>query len=90
MRLHPVVVNHSRKCNKAYKIPGSDLEIDSGVMISVPVSALHRDPKYYSDPEEFIPERFQDEELVQKNQFVFTPFGVGPRQCIGLFYHDGK
>jgi cytochrome P450 len=87
MRLHPVLLNHIRKCNKKYKIPGSDLEIDEGVMISIPLSAMHKDPQFYDDADKFLPERFLDEELVQKNQFIFTPFGIGPRQCIGKFFH---
>ncbi|XP_059478275.1 probable cytochrome P450 6a14 isoform X2 [Neocloeon triangulifer] len=83
MRIHPVVANHIRKCNTKYTLPGTDLEIDPGVLINVPVSALNKDPKYFPNPLKFDPDRFLDEQVVQQTQFIFTPFGIGPRQCIG-------
>lgn len=48
--------------------------------------ALHKDPQYYPDPEEFIPERFNAENQSDAS-FVnrpYLPFGDGPRVCIGL------
>lgn len=49
----------------------------------MPVQALQTDPEYFERPDEFIPERFEDEEAIHKNQFAYMPFGEGPRQCIG-------
>jgi cytochrome P450 len=44
---------------------------------------VHRDPRWYSDPEQFLPERWEGD-LVKKNpRFAYFPFGFGPRQCIG-------
>lgn len=47
--------------------------------------AIQRDPQYYSNPEQFVPERFSeqsksDPEFVNRPYF---PFGEGPRHCIG-------
>lgn len=43
---------------------------------------LHRDPRYWSHPARFQPERFLDVSLREKGN-IFFPFGSGPRLCIG-------
>ena len=47
-----------------------------------------RDPRYFPQPEEFLPERWLRENtgyLSYKNAHPFAcmPFGFGPRSCIG-------
>jgi cytochrome P450 len=50
---------------------------------------LHRHPKYWKDPESFQPERWihkddaAHEEFMAKIRFVYIPFSVGSRVCIG-------
>ena len=51
-----------------------------GTLIILYITGLHRNPKYWNDPNSFIPERFDDENA--KN-FAYYPFGAGPRLCIG-------
>lgn len=42
---------------------------------------IHRNPKYFSNPEEFNPDR---SELVDgKLPFAYIPFSAGSRNCIG-------
>lgn len=45
---------------------------------------MNRDPKIYPDPEEFKPERFNDEEQRSRHKHTLLTFGAGPRNCIGL------
>ncbi|KAG9347568.1 hypothetical protein JZ751_005137 [Albula glossodonta] len=63
-----------------YTIPPGDL-----LMIS-PFWA-HRNPKYFPDPEDFKPERWEKADLV-KNVFLegFVAFGGGRNQCPGRWY----
>ncbi|WP_312901829.1 cytochrome P450 [Chryseobacterium taichungense] len=57
-----------------------DYSWKKGTLIILYITGLHRNPKYWSDPDSFIPERFDDENA--KN-FAYYPFGAGPRLCIG-------
>lgn len=50
---------------------------------------LHRDPRIWSEPEKFSPERFlttQAELDVSGQHFEFTPFGSGRRSCPGITF----
>jgi cytochrome P450 family 9 len=44
------------------------------------------DPKYYPNPEVFDPERFSEKNKHNIKPFTFSPFGVGPRACIGKVF----
>ncbi|WP_264526331.1 cytochrome P450 [Flavobacterium sp. N502536] len=56
--------------------------LKKGTLIGVSFYELHRNPKYWNAPEEFIPERFLGEQKKHSMQY-FYPFGAGPRMCIG-------
>ncbi|KAG5344717.1 CP9E2 protein, partial [Acromyrmex charruanus] len=78
-----------RICEKAYKLlpalPGEkSLTINKGMIIWVPLYAIHHDEKYYDNPEEFRPERFLNnhQDNNYRSSFYF-PFGLGSRMCIG-------
>ncbi|CAG9827994.1 unnamed protein product [Diabrotica balteata] len=85
LRMHPPGSGIGRICNKDYKIPDTDLVIEKGVRVLVPILALHRDPVHYPDPEVFDPERFNEENKAKRHPFAYIPFGEGPRMCIGKF-----
>ena len=57
-----------------------------GYNVHFAIRAMHYDPKYFSDPEAFMPERFmptQHPDLAAKqNVKAFLPFGIGPRMCV--------
>jgi cytochrome P450 len=44
---------------------------------------MHRDPRYFDDPEAFRPERWADDLIRRLPKHVYFPFGSGPRVCIG-------
>jgi len=85
LRKYPPIPMLIRKCSKPYKIPGTDTVLEKGTSVTIPVAALHHDPKYYPEPERFDPERFSEEEKQKRHHYVYLPFGEGPRICIGKF-----
>jgi hypothetical protein len=47
---------------------------------------MHRDPKHFSDPNAFKPERWMDKgsaENKARHPYAFQPFGCGSRMCLG-------
>lgn len=47
-------------------------------------SHQNRDPKYYPNPEQFMPERFNEEEQRNRHKGTFLGFSEGPRNCLGM------
>ncbi|CAG9827798.1 unnamed protein product [Diabrotica balteata] len=77
-----------RVCTKALTIPPvlpheKPLQIKVGQLVTIVAYGLHRDPRYYPDPEVFNPERFSEENKADIKQYTYLPFGLGPRNCIG-------
>ncbi|KAF5279516.1 hypothetical protein FQR65_LT03338 [Abscondita terminalis] len=80
LRKYPPVVSINRKCVKTYKVPDSELVIDKGTNILIPVLPIHLDEKYYPNPKVFDPERFAS----KAEDSTWMAFGEGPRKCIGM------
>jgi cytochrome P450 len=45
--------------------------------------AVHKNPKYFPDPDAFMPERFLDEKGNIKRNLQLIPFSTGKRICLG-------
>ncbi|GLT73633.1 hypothetical protein SLA2020_454770 [Shorea laevis] len=61
--------------------------IPKGTRIFTNLWKLHRDPRVWSDPDEFLPERFLSSSAnldLQGQNFEFIPFGSGRRSCPGM------
>lgn len=63
---------------------GFAYKFQKGLNIWIPIYGFHHDPQYFPNPDKFDPERFSDENKHLINQDAYMPFGVGPRQCIGI------
>lgn len=52
-----------------------------GAFLFVPIAAIQRDARWWTEPDRFRPDRHQTLSPAQKAAFL--PFGMGPRRCIG-------
>ncbi|XP_067680480.1 cytochrome P450 3A7-like [Haliotis asinina] len=82
LRLFPAATRISRIASEDITING--ILIKKGVEVHIPVGAIQKDPEYWSDPETYNPERFRPENRPDNYNYVFMPFGAGPRNCIGM------
>ncbi|KAG8287216.1 hypothetical protein J6590_043586 [Homalodisca vitripennis] len=72
-----------RISNAPYQIPGTDIVLEEGTKITIPLYAIHNDPANYPEPDKFIPERFEGNNH-RTNSNKYLPFGDGPRVCIAM------
>jgi len=84
IRLYPPVFAFGRETVTAFEIAGQRIPVKSQILIFPYV--VHRDPRYFPDPEKFKPERWTEEFIRQLPRFAYLPFGGGPRVCIGISF----
>jgi len=85
LRLYPLSSFLDRVCVKDFEMPpatpdGKSFTIKPGEYVWFPSYSLHRDSKYFPEPEKFNPDRFLNCDV---DNSVYIPFGIGPRICIG-------
>ncbi|MFS7952357.1 putative cytochrome P450 [Helianthus anomalus] len=91
LRLYPATfLNPPRAFTKDCTIAG--YHVPKGTWVIVNTWKLHRDPKIWSDPCEFRPERFLSANHmgldVKWTNFELIPFGAGRRSCPGINLAD--
>lgn len=84
LRKYPPVANLMRKAQNNYIIPGTEHVIEKGTTVWIPAYAIQHDPEYYPEPEQFRPDRFSAEQVAEREDTKWLPFGEGPRNCVGL------
>jgi cytochrome P450 len=77
MRYYPLYPNVRRDIETAYDLGG--YRIPAGTALGISIWAMHRDPRFFSDPARFDPSRWT--EALERNlpKLAFLPFGGGPR-----------
>ena len=76
----------SRRVNKPWKVPGTEMILPVGVSVFIPWKSLQMDPEIWENPDEFNPERFNAENKAKIQSGTYGPFGLGPRGCLGSSY----
>ncbi|XP_018305128.1 uncharacterized protein [Mycetomoellerius zeteki] len=85
LRLYPPATVLERVCEKTFELPSTlpdekPFIVKKGMLVWIPVLAIHHDEKYYDNPKKFDPERFLNNKM--NNSSNYMPFGLGPRMCI--------
>ena len=73
------------------RLAGADIELGgwqtkAGTVLVLPIYAIHRHRKLWSDPDRFDPDRFLPEREASYPRTQLMPFGFGPRTCIGMSF----
>jgi len=81
MRLFPPAWAVSRLAMEDVDLGG--WHVPQGSVVAASQAVMHRDPRFWSEPDRFDPMRFMPEAKLARPKFAYFPFGGGPRICIG-------
>jgi cytochrome P450 len=81
MRLYPPAYALGRQAVRPTQLAG--LPVPRGAIAVLATWVVHRDARWFPEPEAFRPERWDDGGTRHLPRYAYFPFGGGPRQCIG-------
>ena len=67
LRMYNPVGFNTRSCTEPWRIPGTDMTMKKGDLLTFSVMGLHRDPEHWSHPDQFHPEHFSKEEKAARH-----------------------
>lgn len=80
VRLYPPVWSTPRSTRHELELGGFQLPASAQVLC--PQWVLHRDERYWDDPDRFDPDRWLDDR--SRPEYAYFPFSGGPRHCLGM------
>ncbi len=81
MRLYPPAWALARTAIEASTVGG--YPVPRGALILILQWVVHRDARWFAEPERFLPERWEGDFAKTLPRHAYLPFGGGPRTCIG-------
>jgi cytochrome P450 len=81
LRLYPPAWSMGREAREDVELGG--YRIPRGGQVWFCPWSIQRDPRWFDDPEQFRPERWDGELSKTLHRYAYFPFGGGPRFCIG-------
>lgn len=82
LRLYPAAWAVRRMTRAPWTVGGRT--IPAGALVIMCQYATHRDPRFWTAPDDFRPERWLDPAFERSlPKYAYFPFGGGPRICIG-------
>jgi len=54
------------------------------MIVNFDIQSIHHDSDYYPNPRKWDPERFLPENRDKLTPYTYLPFGMGPRNCVGM------
>ena len=84
LRLYPTAWAIGREAVRDTEIGGQPVAKGTTLLMSPWV--IHRDPRFFDNPDEFRPERWSDGLAQRLPRYAYVPFGAGQRACIGASF----
>ncbi len=84
LRLYPPAYALGREATHDVEIGAH--RIRKGTIVLISQWAMHRDGRWFDEPDAFRPERWADGLAKRLPRGVYLPFGAGPRMCIGASF----
>jgi cytochrome P450 len=81
MRVRQPILVISRRAVRDFPLGGG--HVRAGTELFYSPYAVHRDPELFPDPLRFDPDRWLERPAAGLPKGAYTPFGAGPRHCIG-------
>jgi cytochrome P450 len=81
LRLYPTAWAIGREALRDTSIGGQPVR--AGTTVVMVPWVMHRDPRFYEEPEVFRPDRWENGLAERLPRFAYLPFGGGQRVCIG-------
>jgi cytochrome P450 len=84
MRLYPPAYGLGREAIEGFTL--GDYYVPAKSQVFMFQWAVQRDPRFYSEPNLFLPERWTEQFTASLPKYAYFPFGGGPRACIGNYF----
>jgi cytochrome P450 len=81
MRMYPPAWTLGREATEDVEV--GEYFLRKGTQVLMAQWVVHRDPRFWPEPERFRPSRWDEEQTKQLPRCAYFPFGDGPRVCIG-------
>lgn len=82
LRLRPPIPIMLRSAGEDVQLEGYAIKKDTPILLML--GALQKDKRYWGDKAEFFDiDHFDKEAEAKRERFVYAPFGLGPRVCVG-------
>ncbi len=82
LRMHSPAIGVLTRCAVS-PVEIGGFHLAKGSLVQMMSFVPHYDPRWFTEPQTFDPERFSPGRIEAIPQFAYFPFGGGPRVCIG-------
>ncbi|KAJ8712785.1 hypothetical protein PYW08_008089 [Mythimna loreyi] len=86
LRYFAIAALIQRTVEEEVTINEGTITLPVGTSLTLSIHPLHRDPRYWEEPDKVMPERFMPEKVKERDPNAFVPFSLGPMDCLGRVY----